>query len=40
MLTICAHYASASEDGDYFQVAFEERKDEEGAPGTESAERW
>ena len=32
MLTICARHASASEDGDYFQVAFEERKDEEGSP--------
>lgn len=32
MLKICAHYASASEDGDYFQVAFEERREEEGSP--------
>ena len=32
MLTICAHHASASEAGDYFRVAFEERRDEEGAP--------
>jgi hypothetical protein len=32
MLTISAHHASASDDGDYFQVAFEERRDEEGSP--------
>jgi hypothetical protein len=30
MLTIRAQYASASEDGDYFQVAFEDRRNEEG----------
>ncbi len=32
MLTISAHHASASEAGDYFQVLFEERSEEEGAP--------
>jgi len=32
MLTISAHHASASDDGDYFQVAFEERRDEEESP--------
>ena len=32
MLTISAHHASASDDGDYFQVAFEERRDEDGSP--------
>ncbi len=32
MLTMSAHHASASEDGDYFQVAFEEREEEEGSP--------
>src|SRR6266478_5103553 len=32
MLTICARHASASEAGDYFQVAFNERSDGEGAP--------
>jgi hypothetical protein len=32
MLTINAHHASASDDGDYLQVAFEERRDEEGSP--------
>jgi hypothetical protein len=32
MLTIRAHRASASEDGDYFQVAFEDRRDAQGSP--------
>lgn len=32
MLTISAHHASASDDGDYLQVAFEERRDEDGSP--------
>lgn len=32
MLTICAHHASASEAGDYFQVLFEEERDAEGLP--------
>ncbi len=32
MLTLAAQHASASEDGDYFQVAFEGREDEEGSP--------
>lgn len=32
MLTFFAHHASASEAGDYFQVLFEEREDDYGAP--------
>jgi hypothetical protein len=32
MLTISAHHASASDDGDYFQVTFEDRRDVESSP--------
>lgn len=32
MLTLFAQHASISEEGDYFQVLFEERRDEEGVP--------
>jgi hypothetical protein len=37
MLSICAHHASASEEGDYFQILFEEARGAEGLPYLSSA---